>query len=129
MTTFFFSFFLVDEWIKIPLISGHHGPASKTPIKCISVACRRWPNIKCWPSSFVIFQGIWTSIAKKSYSFVIFQGWGDWASYPLSGSTHGWFMCCGKYFVYEKIFVLYRITYKDKREYIKFCVLIAHIYM
>ena len=26
------------------------------------------------PNSFVIFQGIWTSIAKEPYSFVIFQG-------------------------------------------------------
>ena len=30
-------------------------------------------NIKCWHASFVIFTGIWTSIAKKPYSFLIFQ--------------------------------------------------------
>ena len=30
---FFFGFFLVEEWIQIPLISGHHRPASETPLK------------------------------------------------------------------------------------------------
>ena len=30
-------------------------------------------NIECWLGSFVIFQGIWTSIAKKPFIFVIFQ--------------------------------------------------------
>ena len=33
-----------------------------------------WPNNECWLGSFVIFQGIQTSIAKKPYIFVIFQG-------------------------------------------------------
>ena len=32
--------------------------------------------IECWLGSFVICQGIWTSIAKKPYSFVIFHGGG-----------------------------------------------------
>ena len=32
-----------------------------------------WPNIECWLGSFLIYQGIWTSIAKKPYIFVIFQ--------------------------------------------------------
>ena len=32
-------------------------------------------QIKCWLGSFVIFQGIRTSIAKKPYISVIFQ-WG-----------------------------------------------------
>ena len=31
-------------------------------------------DIEYWLGSFVIFQGIWTSIAKKAYSFVIIQG-------------------------------------------------------
>ena len=31
---------------------------------------------QCRHGSFVIFQGIWTSIAKKPYSFAIFQGGG-----------------------------------------------------
>ena len=30
-------------------------------------------NFKCWLGSFVNFQGIRTSIAKKPYCFVIFQ--------------------------------------------------------
>ena len=36
--------------------------------------------------SFVIFQGILTSIAKKPYNFVIFQGGPD--PLPPSGSAH-----------------------------------------
>ena len=31
------------------------------------------PNIKYWVGTFVIFQGIWTIIAKKPNSFVIHQ--------------------------------------------------------
>ena len=27
------NFFLVNEWIQIPLKSGHHRPASETPFK------------------------------------------------------------------------------------------------
>ena len=45
-----------------------------------AIICQWWPNIECWLGSFVIFQGIWTSIAKKPYIFVIFQGGPD----PLS---------------------------------------------
>ena len=36
----------------------------------------KWPDIECWLGSFVIFQGIRTTIAKKSYIFVIFKGVG-----------------------------------------------------
>ena len=42
--------------------------------------CWWWPNIDCWLDSFVIFQVIWTSIAKQRDIFVIFQGGPD----PLS---------------------------------------------
>ena len=43
------------------------------------VALAGWwrPNIECWFGSFVIFQGIRTSVAKKPYIFVIFQGGGS----------------------------------------------------
>ena len=49
-----------------------------------------WPNIECWLGSFVIFQRIQTSIAKKPYIFVIFQGWGGGSRPPVSpsGSAH-----------------------------------------
>ena len=40
-------------------------------------------QIECWLGSFVIFQGIRTSIAKKPYIFVIFQGGGGGPD-PLS---------------------------------------------
>ena len=54
---------------------GHHRHASETPYKL--------PNIECWLGSFVIFQGIWTSIAKKTYNFVIFQGGSGPPALPL----------------------------------------------
>ena len=41
---------------------------------------------KCWLGIFLIFQGIGTSIAKKPYIFVIFQGGPDPG--PPSGSAH-----------------------------------------
>ena len=41
------------------------------------------PNIECRLGSFVIFQGIWTSIAKKPYIFVIFHGGQDPLVFPL----------------------------------------------
>ena len=59
---------------------------SKFFLNGVSPAGRWWPNIECWLGSFVIFQGIRTSIAKKPYIFVIFQ-WGgggqDRLSHPL----------------------------------------------
>ena len=47
------------------------------------LACRWWPDIECWLGSFVTFQGIRTSIAKKPYIFQIFQGGPDPLSPPL----------------------------------------------
>ena len=34
------------------------------------------PNIECWLGIFVIFQGIWTSNAKKPYNLWFFRGEG-----------------------------------------------------
>ena len=79
---FFFSLFF-NNWIQIPLKSGHHRPASQTSLNAVSLVCRWWPNMEYWLGSFVIFQGIRTSIAKKLYIFVIFQGGGDTLSPPL----------------------------------------------
>ena len=58
---------------------------SKFFLNGVSPAGPWWPNIECWLGSFVIFQGIRTSIAKKPYIFVIFQGGGgqDGLSHPL----------------------------------------------
>ena len=42
----------------------------------LTLVGRWWPNIECWLGSFVVLQGIRTSIAKKPYIFVIFQGGG-----------------------------------------------------
>ena len=66
----------VMRWdtIQIPLKAGHHRPTSETPFK--------WSH-----GSFVIFNGIRTSIAKKPYIFLIFQGGTDPLPHP-SGSAH-----------------------------------------
>ena len=67
-------FFLVDEGRddhnttkKEPLLAGQ-----QNAIEMVSLAVQGWPNIECWLG----FQAIWTSIAKKPYIFVIFQGGG-----------------------------------------------------
>ena len=55
----------------------------------VLLACRWWPNIECWLGSFVVFQGILTSITKKPYIFVIFQEEsGPPVPPPPSGSPH-----------------------------------------
>ena len=64
------------------------GPPAKRHLNGVSLACRCWPNIECWLGSFVIFQGIRTSIAKKPFIFVIFQGGPASSPPPLSGSAH-----------------------------------------
>ena len=56
------------------------------------------PNIECWFGSFVVLQGIRTSIAKKPFIFCDFQsegGGGVQTPFPPSGSAHGamgWFV-------------------------------------
>ena len=65
---------------------------------------RRWPNIECWLSSFVIFQGIRTSTTKKTFSFVIFQGGGGGPDpMPPSGSAHAFLsqMWCTDSYVHD----------------------------
>ena len=52
------------------------GPPVKRHLNGVSLAGRWWPNIKCWLRSFVVYSGNPTSIAKKPYIFVIFQGGG-----------------------------------------------------
>ena len=87
--TFFF-FFLVDEGRKDPnaTISGPAivSPPPKCHLNGGSLACQCWPNIECWLGSFVIFQGIRVSIAKKPY-ICDFSG-GSGPPVPPSGSAH-----------------------------------------
>ena len=62
------------------------GPPAKRHLNGVSLAhC----NIKWWLGSFVIFQEIRTSIAKKPYIFVIFQGGGGSGPRPSSEFAHG----------------------------------------
>ena len=50
------------------------GPPAKRDFNGVSLEGRWWPNIEYWLVSFVIFQGIRTSIAQKPYIFEIFSG-------------------------------------------------------
>ena len=65
---FLFLFLIRGKRIQIALKAGHHRHLNGG-----SLAGRRWPNIECWFGSFVIFQRIRTSMAKKPYIFVIVQ--------------------------------------------------------
>ena len=49
-------------------ISGHHRPATKCQLNGVSLAGRGLPNNECWLGSFVIFQAIQASIAKKPFN-------------------------------------------------------------
>ena len=71
----FFCFVFLDERREDPS-STKSGPSSDCQRNAILLVGRWWPNIECWPGSFVIFQRIQTSIAKKPYIFLIFQGGG-----------------------------------------------------
>ena len=78
------------EGIQIPLLAGQHRPANETPFNGVFASEPMVTNDECWHCSFVIFQGIRTSIAKKPYTFVIFQGGPGPPTPPppASGSAH-----------------------------------------
>ena len=87
LTAFVLVSLMNGKTIQIPLKAGHHRHANEKPVKRaiigppapfngVSLAGRLWFNIEGWLGSFLIFQGIRTSIAKKPYIFVIFQGGG-----------------------------------------------------
>ena len=61
-------------------------PPAKRHLNGVSLACQWWPNVDCWLGSFVIFQGIRTSIVKKP-CFCEFSGGGVLTPVP-SGSAH-----------------------------------------
>ena len=69
MTTFV-CFFNEERHYKRAII----GPPAKRHLNGVWLAGRWWLNIECWLGSFVVLQGIKTSIAKQPYIFVIFQG-------------------------------------------------------
>ena len=78
LTTFFFC--LVDEgWEKYHSKRAINGPPAK--------------RIECWLGSLMIFQVIWTRIAKKPYIFVIFQGGGGGGPDPCPAlGIRTWYM-------------------------------------
>ena len=76
---------MMEYGIQISLEMGHHPPVSETPFKWrfagVSSGLRtvivKIPGHTNLLGNFVFFQGILTSIAKKPYNFVIFQGGPD----------------------------------------------------
>ena len=79
--------FMRGEMIQIALTACHHRPVSKRHLNGVSLAGRWWPYIEFWLGSFVIFQGIRTSIAIKNPIFLrVFSGSRPHA-HP-SGSAH-----------------------------------------
>ena len=71
-----FDNFLVGEGIQIPIEAGYHRPIFQWRFAGVPMMA----NIECWLCSFVIIQGIRTSIGEKPSIFVIFQGRGGGGS-------------------------------------------------
>ena len=98
--TFFFFFFFFWGGGEIRGVEGsryHYkrafiGPPAKRHFNGVSLAGRYRPDIECWLFSFVIFQGIRTSIAKEPYICMIVQASGPPAPSPL------WIRACGTAF-------------------------------
>ena len=85
---FFFFSWWGEEGSKYHHKRAIIGPPPKRHLNGVSLACRCWPNIECWLGIFVLFQGIRTSIAKKPYTFVIFQGGVGLPAAPSSLDPH-----------------------------------------
>ena len=78
--------------MQIPLLAGHHRPASETSLNGVSLAFRLWPNIECWLGSFTNFKGVRTSIAKKPLYFCDFRGGDPDSLSPPPLDPHMFFM-------------------------------------
>ena len=70
----FFVCFFRGARLQKPTKAGNYQPASETPLKWCLAGGPIMAHIECWLGSFVILQGIQTSITRKPYKFVIFQG-------------------------------------------------------
>ena len=88
----FFVFFK-GERIQISLKAGHHRPASETPLNGISLACRWWPNVECWPGRFDNFRGSGPVLLRNSIFLWFSGGGGVRTPCPPSGSAHGTGLC------------------------------------
>ena len=53
------------------------GLPAKRHLNGVSLACRWWPNIKCWLGSFKIFRGSGPVLLRNPIYFLIFQGGPD----------------------------------------------------
>ena len=66
--------FYKEKRIQIALKAGHHRPVSEMPFKWRFAGGPMGANHWMLAWQLCDFQGIWTSIAKKPYIFVIYQG-------------------------------------------------------
>ena len=87
MTTFLLLFLFMtgeEEKESNAYICGPSSAHQRTPLNAFL-----WANMECWFCSFVIFQGIETSIAKKPFFFYFSGGGGERVQIPvpLSGSA------------------------------------------
>ena len=78
--------------IQIPLKVGHHRPDSENAIEMTF----RWRAGDCWLGSFVNFQEIRTSIAKKPYIFYLSGVWDPDLCPPLDPYIRTWQMYTAK---------------------------------
>ena len=71
-----FFLLLLMSGSKYHLFQAIIGPPAKHHLNGVSLGCQWWPIIEGWLSSFVIFQGIQISIAKKPYTLWFSGGFG-----------------------------------------------------
>ena len=94
------------------------GLSAKGHLNGVPLAGWWWPTVERWLGSFVIFQRIWTSIAKELHSFVIFKGVGGGGQDPLStlpfGSVHGWEQKMS--LAGERLIIVSRFTVHTKKQ-------------
>ena len=78
---FFFLFFFLFSWweeggSKYHFKQANIGPPPKPHWNGVSLACRWWPNIKCWLGSFVIFRGSGPALLRNPIFLWFFRGGG-----------------------------------------------------
>ena len=74
-------------------------PQAKPYLNGVSLVGQWWPITECWLGSFVVLQGIQTSIDKRPYIFVIFQGGGGVRTHYPPLDPHMFFWSTSMLFV------------------------------
>ena len=114
----FSPFYVFFSWLGERGSNYHYkraitGPPAKCYCNDVSPAGRWWPNTECWLVSFVVLQGIRTSITKKPYIlwfFFFFGGGVVRTPCPPSRSAHG--CCCIAGYISVLLLLLLTQTYR-----------------